>query len=117
MAQATIHVPALKIAVPLTADTLPRDLVPPEGPAGEPTIDVVLEGGSFTARAKLNGKTLRKSLKVIAEHGAAGVAVVLQGVLRPPATPGGPFVLDEAGLQVVVKAPRPAESAGETPPG
>ncbi len=35
--KATIHVPGLKVTVPLAADVLPRDLVPMEGPAGEPT--------------------------------------------------------------------------------
>src|SRR4051794_18337237 len=36
--KATIQVPGLKVALPMTADALPRDLVPMEGPAGEPTI-------------------------------------------------------------------------------
>ena len=54
-------------------------------------------------------------LKQIAEHGAGNVVVVLQGVLRPPAAPGGPFVLEGAGFQVNVKTPRPVESAGEPP--
>ena len=56
-------------------------------------------------------------LKQIAEQGAGNVAVVLQGVLRPPAAPGGPFVLEGAGFQVNVKTPRPAESGGEPPGG
>jgi hypothetical protein len=116
MTKATISVPGLKVAVPLAADALPRDLVPSDGPAGEPTIDLVLDGGSLTARAKLNGKNYRKMLKQIAEHGAANVAVVLQGVLRPPPAPGEPFVLEGAGFQVNVKTPRPAESSGEPPP-
>jgi hypothetical protein len=115
MTKATIQVPGLKVVVPLAGDALPGDLVPMDGPAGEPTIDLVLEGGSLTARAKLNGKNYRKLLKQIAEQGAANVAVVLQGVLRPPAAPGDPFVLEGAGFQVTVKAPRPAESAGEPP--
>jgi hypothetical protein len=51
-------------------------------------------------------------LKQIAEHGAGNVAVLLQGVLRPPAAPGGPFVLEGAGFQVNVKTPRPAGSGG-----
>jgi hypothetical protein len=108
MPTATIPVPGLKVAVPLAADLLPRDLVPPDGPAGEPVLELVLEGGSLTARAKLNGKNYRKMLKQIAEHGAENVAVVLQGVLRPPAAPGGPFVLAEAGFQVNLKTPRTA---------
>ena len=116
MTKATIRVPGLKVAVPLTADALPRDLVPMEGPAGEPTIELVLEGANLTALAKLNGKNVRKLLKQIAELGAGNVAVVLQGVLRPPAVPGGPFLLEGAGFQVNVKTPRPAESGGEPPP-
>ena len=114
--KATIHVPGLKVTVPLAADALPRDLVPMEGPAGEPTLELVLDGGPLTARARLNGKNYRKLLKQVAEHGAGNVVVVLQGVLRPPAAPGGPFVLEGAGFQVNVKTPRPAEPAGEPPP-
>jgi hypothetical protein len=113
MTKATIRVTGLKVAVPLTADALPRDLVPMDGPAGEPTIELVLEGSPLVALAKINGKNFRKILKQIAEHGAGNVAVVLQGVLRPPAAPGGPFVLEGAGFQVNVKAPRPADSGGE----
>ncbi len=106
---ATISVPALKVTVPLAADALPRDLVPMEGPAGDPVLDLVLEGGALTLRARLNGKNYRKLLKQVAEHGAENVAVALQGVLRSPETPGGPFVLEGAGFQAVVKAPRPTE--------
>ena len=114
---ATIQVPGLKVTVPLAAAALPRDLVPMDGPAGEPVLDLVLEGGSLTVRAKINGKNYRKLLKQVAEHGADNMAVALQGVLRPPASPGGPFVLEGAGFQAVVKAPRPAEPAREPPEG
>ena len=116
MTKATIHVPGLKVTVPLAADALPRDLVPMEGPAGEPSLELVLDGSPLTARARLNGKNYRKLLKQVAEHGAGNVVVVLQGVLRPPAAPGGPFVLEGAGFQVNLKAPRPAEPTGEPPP-
>jgi hypothetical protein len=115
--KATIHVPGLKVTVPLAADALPRDLVPMEGPAGEPTLELVLDGSPLTARARLNGKNYRKMLKQVAEHGAENIVVVLQGVLRPPAAPGGPFVLEGAGFQVNVKTPRPTEPVGEPPPG
>ena len=115
MTKATIHVPGLKVTVPLAADALPRDLVPMEGPAGEPTLELVLDGSPLTARARLNGKNYRKLLKQVAEHGAGNVVVVLQGVLRPPAAPGGPFVLEGAGFQVNIKTPRPAEPAEEPP--
>jgi hypothetical protein len=50
---ATIKVPGLKVAVPLPADALPRDLVPPEGPAGEPVIELVLEGSPLNAIARI----------------------------------------------------------------
>jgi len=40
---ARIQVPGLKVTVPLAA-ALPGDLVPMEGPVGEPVLDLVLEG-------------------------------------------------------------------------
>ena len=86
-----------------------------EGPAGEPTLELVLDGTPLTARARLDGKNYRKLLKQVAEQGAGNVVVVLQGVLRPPAGPGGPFVLEGAGFQVNIKTPRPAEPAEEPP--
>ncbi len=113
---ATIRVPSLKIAVPLAADALPPNLVPMDGPAGEPILELVLEGSTLKAQAKLNGKNYRKMVKQIAEQGPANVAVVLQGVLRPPAAPGGPFVLEGAGFQVNVKTPRSQEPSGATQP-
>jgi hypothetical protein len=110
MATATIHVPGLKVAVVLAADQLPRDLVPMDGPAGEPTIDLVLDGGppTLTVRARVNGKNYRKMLRQIAEAGADNLVIVLQGKMVPPPAPGGPFVLDGAGFQVTVKQTRPA---------
>jgi hypothetical protein len=69
----------------------------------------VLDGGSLTLRAKLNGKSVRKALKTVAEHGAEGVVLVLQGTMKPPAAPGDPFVLDGAGITASVKTPRPPD--------
>jgi hypothetical protein len=115
MTKATLHVPGLKVTVPLAADTLPRNLVPMEGPAGEPILELVLAGSSLTVEARLNGKNYRRLLKQIDEQGAGNVAVVLQGVLRPPSAPDGPFVLEGAGFQVTIKTPRPAEPSGEPP--
>jgi hypothetical protein len=114
---ATIHVPGLKVTVPLAAAALPRDLVPIDGPAGEPVLDLVLEGGSLTVRARINGKNYRKLLKQIEENGADNIALALQGVLRAPASAGGPFVLEGAGFQAVVKTPKVADSGGEPPRG
>src|SRR5512135_53330 len=106
MKKATIRVPGIKVAVPLKADAIPRNLVPMEGPAGEPVIELVLEGSTLTVVAKLNGKSYRKMLKTIAEHGKDNVVVVLQGVMRDPG--GGEFDLDGAGFQINVKSPPPA---------
>src|SRR4051794_36946528 len=106
--KATLKIPGLKAAVVLPADSLPRDLVPPDGPPGEPSLELALEGSTLTCLAQLNGKNYRKMLKTIAEQGAGNVAVVLQGVLRPPTAPGGAFVLEGAGFQVNLKSPGPA---------
>ena len=111
MQKATIQVPGIKVAVPLKPDALPGNLVPMEGPAGEPILELVLDGSALTVVARLNGKNYRKMLKNIAEQGAGNVAVVLQGVLRPPAAPGGAFVLEGAGFQVNLKTPRPSGPA------
>jgi hypothetical protein len=114
MPTATIRVPGLKVVVPLPADALPRDLVPPDGPPGEPTLDIALEGTPLVARARLNGRNYRRMLKQIDDQGAANVAVVLQGTLKPPPSPDDPLVLDGAGFQVTAKTPKPA---GEKPAG
>ncbi len=102
---AQIKVSGLKVAVPLPADALPRDLVPMEGPAGEPIIELVLAGSPLTAIARINGKNYRKMLKTIAEHGKDNVVVVLQGLMRDQ---GGKLYLEGAGFQVNVKSPPPA---------
>jgi hypothetical protein len=110
------HIPGLKVTVPLAADTLPRDLVPLEGPAGEPVLELALDGSPLTVQARLNGKNYRRMLKQIDEHGAGNVVVVLQGIMRPPTSPGGPFALEGAGFQVTIKTPRPDESAEASKP-
>src|SRR3954451_3866249 len=112
MKTATIRVNGLKVAVPIRAEAIPRDIVPMDGPAGEPVIELALEGSGLLVRAKFNGKNYRKMLRTIDEHGAANVAVVLQGLLRP--AEGGGFHLEGAGFQVNVKVPRaePPEAEG-----
>ena len=108
---ARIAVAGLKVALPLAADALPPGLVPMDGPAPDPTLELALGEGALIVRARLNGKNYRKLLKTIAEQGAGNVAVVLQGVLRLPAAQGGTFVLEGAGFQVNLKTPRPAGQA------
>ena len=98
--------------MPLAADVLPRDLVPMEGPAGEPVIELVLEGG-LTAHAKINGKNYRRMLKQIVDQGAENVAVVLQGVLRHR-----PLRVDRScwkgpAFRSTSRRPRRAEAGGE----
>ena len=105
MKKATIQVPGIKVAVPLKPDAIPRNLVPMEGPAGEPILELVLDGSGLTIVARLNRKNYRKMLKNIAEHGEDNVAVVLQGVMRDQ---GGKLYLEGAGFQVNVKSPPPA---------
>jgi hypothetical protein len=56
-------------------------------------------------------------MKQVAEHGPAGMAVALQGVLRPPTSPGTPFILADAGFQAAVKTPRPAPAEPAREPG
>jgi hypothetical protein len=105
--RARIRVKGLKINTLLSPEALPADLVPPEpAPAGDPILELELEGGSLIVAARLNGKSYRRALKAIAEQGAANLLVTLQGNLKPPAVAGGPFLLDAAGLAVVVKAPK-----------
>jgi hypothetical protein len=102
-----LHVRGLKINTLLSPDALPRDLVPPEpAPAGDAVIDLALEGSPLVVSAKLNGKSVRRALKAIAEHGPAGVNVILQGNIRPGPTPGAPYVLEGAGLSAMIKAPK-----------
>jgi hypothetical protein len=108
----TIPVRGLKIQTLLPPAALPADFVPPEPhPAGNPVIELQLDGTLLCVLAVLNGKSVRRALKTIAEHGADGVNVVLQGTIKPPAAPGGPYVLDGAGLTATPKAK--ATPAGE----
>ena len=104
-AMTTIHVGGLKIASLIPAAALPADLVPPEPqPAGRAVFEVAVEGGGLVVRVECNGKAVRKALKAIAEHGADGVNLLLQGTIKPPAKPGGPLWLEGAGLSAMPKA-------------
>jgi hypothetical protein len=111
MTEIPIAVKKIKISVPLKADGLPA--VPPEGPIGDLTLRLTLEGSSLAIPARINGKSYRRMLKTVAEKGAGNVTVVLQGDLV--ASPeGGPVRLDSAGFQVIVKTPAtPTANAGD----
>jgi hypothetical protein len=114
MQRVTIPVKGLKINTFLPPAALPADLVPPEPqPAGNPVIELQLEGSPLVVRASLNGKSVRRALKVIAEHGPENVNVVLQGTLKPAAAAGDPFPLEGAGLAVTPKGAK-AETSSNT---
>jgi hypothetical protein len=110
-ASTKIRVKGVKINTLIPAGSL-VGLVPPEPkPAGNPVIDIEIEGSPIVIQATLNGKSVRRALKVIAEHGADGVNALLQGNLKPGATEGGPYILDTAGLAVTPKVAK-SEAAG-----
>jgi hypothetical protein len=104
----------IKLSVPLKPDGLPG--VPMDGPIGDLTIKLSLEGSGFAVPARINGKSYRRMMKAVAEKGAENVVIVLQGdLVAPPG--GGPVRLDAAGFQVIVKTPpttaTPAATAGD----
>jgi hypothetical protein len=106
-----IRLKGVKINTLIPAASL-EGLVPPEPqPAGNPVIDIEIEGSPLVIRATLNGKSVRRALKVIADHGADGVNALLQGNLKPSPSADGPYILDTAGLTVTPKVAKP-EAAG-----
>jgi hypothetical protein len=110
-ASTTIRLKGVKINTLIPPASL-AGLVPPEPqPAGNPVIDLEIEGSPIVIRATLNGKSVRRALKVIAEHGPDGVNALLQGNLKPASTAGDPYILDTAGLTVTPKVAKP-EAAG-----
>lgn len=114
--KATIKVPSLKLTLPLRPNQLPADLVPMDGPPGEPILELVLEGSPLTIVAKINGKNYRKMTKTVAEHGVEAVAIILQGNLKP-GIKSGSLALDSAGFSVQIKTPKPTptQDPGEQP--
>jgi hypothetical protein len=112
MSKTLIRLKGVKINTLIPPASL-EGLVPPEPqPAGTPVIDLEIEGSPpVLIRAQVNGKSVRRALKLIAEHGADGVNVLLQGNMKPPAAPGDPFMLDAPGLAATTKTPK-----AETPP-
>ncbi len=105
---ATIRLKGLKVLQPIPAELVPVDLVPADGPAGNPSITLELEGVGPVCTAVLNGKSYRRMLKALAERGPEGVTILLQGTLRPG--PDGLPVLEGAGISAVPRSPAaPAE--------
>jgi hypothetical protein len=103
---ARVKVRGVKVNTLIPPGALPPGLVPPEPqPAGNPTIEVEMEGSPIVLQATLNGKAIRRALKVIAEHGPDGVNVLLQGNLKPTETVNL-FIIEAAGLSVTPKTPK-----------
>jgi hypothetical protein len=109
---ATIRLKGFKVATPVPADQVPLDLVPADGPAGNPTVTLELEGFGPVCTAVLNGKSYRRMLKALAERGPEGVTVLLQGTLKPG--PGGLPVLEGAGISAVPRSPAAPAEGGPT---
>ncbi len=103
-----IKLKGVKLNTLLPPASLPTDLVPPEPqPAGNPVIELEIEGTPLVIRATLNGKSVRRALKTIAELGVDNVNVLLQGNLKGAARAvGDPYELDSAGLAVTAKTPK-----------
>jgi hypothetical protein len=72
---ATIRLKGLKVLQPIPAELVPVDLVPADGPAGNPSITLELEGVGPVCTAVLNGKSYRRMLKALAERGPEGVTI------------------------------------------
>ena len=103
-----IKLKGVKVNTLLPAAALPADLVPPEPqPAGNPVVELEIEGSPLVLRVVLNGKSVRRAIKTIAELGPENVNVLLQGNLRAATAAGGAYELDAAGLSVTPKTPRP----------
>lgn len=86
-------------------------IVPADGPAGNPTIELRIEDSPITVSATMNGKSVRKAIKAINEHTPAGCNVIIQGIAKP--SPDGKWLtLECAGLTVTPKG-RPAEKPAE----
>ena len=85
----------------LTAVLDPTVVAGIPAPNGQPRVPVAIVCGGRVIRAELNAKSLRKVQAVIAEHGADGVAVVLQGKLLAG------DAIAEAGITAQIKTPKP----------
>jgi hypothetical protein len=86
-------------ALKVTAVVDPAVLAGLVVPAGSAQTPVAVEAGGRAVKARLNSKTLRRAIAVIAEHGVDRVAVVVQGRLVGER-------LEEAGIIAQPKTPR-----------
>ncbi|MGC4120568.1 MAG: hypothetical protein QM765_39515 [Myxococcales bacterium] len=101
----------------MAPDRLPRDVLPPEGEAGEVEWTLQLDNNAPAVKATFNARNYRRMLKEV-DANPASVMVALQGYLT-----GGPngLYLEKAGFRVDKKMARPAggppPSGGPRPSG
>jgi hypothetical protein len=105
-----VHLNARAIKVTIVLD--PSELARLAVPEGQPRVTLSIRvggeisvGGARIVTADIAAKSVRKAQVAIREHGAAGVAVILQGKLVADDQ------IAEAGLVAQVKTPRPVAAA------
>jgi hypothetical protein len=95
----------------MSPERLPRDVLPPEGEAGEVEWTLQLESGAPPIKAMFNARNYRRMLKEV-DANPAGLMLSLQGYLT-----GGPdgLFLEKAGFRVERKMARPQGVAPGAP--
>ncbi len=73
-----IEVKAIKVTIPVMAEELPTDCIPPEGQKVEP-IKLTFRCDDIILNATLNGKSYKKAMK----KSEPGSFAVIQGKLGP----------------------------------
>ena len=112
---AVVSLRSFKLSWVMAPDRVPRDVLPPEGEAGEIEWLLQLEAGAPPIRASFNARNYRRMLKEI-DANPEGVMLSLQGYLA-----GGPngLFLEKAGFRVERKMSRPQgpQGPGQRPAG
>ncbi len=73
-----IEVRSIKITIPIQADSLPTDCIPPDGKPVVP-VPISFKCGDIIMTATLNGKSYKKAMKGV----VPGAMAVIQGKLGP----------------------------------
>jgi hypothetical protein len=98
-----IEVKAMKITIPLPAEKLPTDCIPPEGQPVGP-VNLTLACGDVVLTATLNGKSYKRAMKTV----QPGAFAVIQGKLAAGNT------IVECGL--TIQSPKAAASPSTESP-
>lgn len=80
------------------------DLVGFQVPNGSPPVEFTINAQGRKVTGRFNAKSLRKAIAAVTELGVEGVAVVVQGRLASG-------VLEEAGISITVKPPKPVAAS------